>query len=133
MSDNYNLNNILDDVRKQSASTNPYKLEVKETSDHKNIMLYTDINKRVGPLHPANAETTILRWHKAGFRLYLKPRTAEELEAFKNSDEGKEAERKHKALRIQRHKLSRKGQNDQLVKDLAEIVATGVKETKAKK
>lgn len=106
--------------------SNPNGIPFKETSDHKNVMLYTAINKRVGPLHPFNAKTTMERWKRAGVQLYVTPRTDAQVQAYWDSDEGKREKAKHEALRKQRHTQSSKGKTEKMMAEIARVTADSV-------
>lgn len=113
-------------VDRFSQAGNPHGIPLRETCDHKNIMLYTAINKRVGPLHPDNARRTMERWRKSGVQLYTAPRTPEQLEAFKQTDEYKEHIAKHEAQRKLRHQQSSKGRTEKMIEDVARATAVAV-------
>ena len=57
---------VLRNIDRQATLNNPHRIPFRVTDDHKNIMLYTALNKRVGPLHPENAKRTVERWKRAG-------------------------------------------------------------------
>jgi hypothetical protein len=105
---------------------NPNALPYTIKNDHKNIMLYTALNKKVGGLHPDNAEATMLRWKKAGFQLYTTPRTPEQIEAFKKTPEYEIAHKKHQLLRKQRHAQSSKGKAEKMIEEVAKQTAIAV-------
>lgn len=109
----------LEKIDRMATVANPHQIPYTQTSDHKNVMLYTALNKRVGPLHPDNARRTMIRWKKAGIQLYTQPRTEEQIEAFKTTDEYKVAKMKHDALRQQRRSQSSKGRTENMVKEIA--------------
>jgi hypothetical protein len=109
-----------------AARSNPHGIPFRETSDHKNIMLYTAINKRVGPLHPDNARRTMIRWKRAGVQLYTTKRTDEQVKAYLESPEGKREMAKHAALREQRHRQSSKGKAEKMMTDIARVTAEAV-------
>lgn len=73
----------------------PYR----EIDDHRNVMLYTELNKEVGPLHPANARVTMERWFAEGVPLFVTKRTDAQVEAFKKTDRFKKYEEKRLAER----------------------------------
>lgn len=73
---------------KSTTSGIPYKV----IDDHKNIALYTELNKVIGPMHPANAKTTMERFYAAGYPLFTTQRTEEQIEAYKQSDRYKKRE-----------------------------------------
>ena len=109
-----------------AAVSNPHRIPFREISDHKNIMLYTVINKRVGPLHPDNAKRTMERWKRAGVQLYVTKRTDEQVKAWLESPEGIREMAKHKALRDQRHKQSSKGKTEKMMIEIAKVTAEAV-------
>jgi hypothetical protein len=116
----------LQKVDRIASVSNPHRIPFRETSDHKNIMLYTAINKRVGPLHPDNAKRTMERWKRAGVQLYVTPRTPEQVEAFKQTDEYKRYHEKHIATRKLRRQQSSKGRTEKMVEEVAKAVAAGM-------
>lgn len=114
-----------------AARSNPHGIPFRETSDHKNIMLYTVINKRVGPLHPDNAKRTMERWKRAGVQLYVTKRTDEQVKAYLESPEGIKEMAKHAALREQRHRQSSKGKTEKMMADIAKASAVAAAEAVA--
>lgn len=118
--------NELRKVERLSDIANPHKVPFQETSDHKNIMLYTALNKKVGPLHPENARRTMIRWRNAGIQLYTNPRTPEQVEAFKQTEEYKIAKAKHDATRKLRRSQSSKGKTEQMMTEIARVTAQAV-------
>jgi len=94
-------------------------LPVKDIDDHKNIKLYTQLNKVI-EVNPHNAENTMKRFYAAGFPLFTKPRTPEEVEEYKNSDIGREREAKRQSEYQRKKSKSRQGR----INELAKIVAT---------
>jgi hypothetical protein len=113
-------------VDRLSAANNPHGIPFREISDHKNIMLYTALNKHVGPLHPENAKRTMERWKRAGVQLYVTKRTPEQVEAFMQTDEYKNYIKKHEATRKIRHQQSSKGRTEAMVAEVAKAVAMGM-------
>lgn len=100
---------------KVSTGSLPYKV----VDDHKNIPLYTMLNKVIGPMHPDNARTTMERFYAAGYPLFLSPRTPEQIEAYKKTDTYK----KREAVRVKdREKKMSKKPINQLEK-FAKIIA----------
>lgn len=116
----------LDKIDRLSAVSNPNQIPFREISDHKNIMLYTALNKHVGPLHPDNARRTMVRWRKAGIQLFTRKRTDAEVEAFKETEEYKRYKIKHEALRKQRRAQSSKGKTENMMKEIARVTAEAV-------
>jgi len=113
-------------VDRIAAVSNPHRIPFREISDHKNIMLYTVINKRIGPLHPDNAKRTMERWKRAGVQLYVTKRTDEQVKAWLESPEGIREMARHKALRDQRHKQSSKGKTEKMMTEIARVTAEAV-------
>lgn len=113
-------------VDRLAAISNPHKIPFRETSDHKNVMLYTAINKPVGPLHPDNAKRTMERWKRAGVQLYVTKRTDEQVKAYLESKEGKDMMAKHEALRKQRRSQSSKGKTEKMMTEIARVTAEAV-------
>ena len=113
-------------IDRLAAVSNPHRIPFRETSDHKNVMLYTVINKRVGPLHPDNAKRTMERWKKAGYQLYVTKRTDEQVKAYLDSPDGIREMTKHKLLREQRHRASSKGRTEKMMADIARVTAEAV-------
>jgi hypothetical protein len=118
--------NELEKLDKLAANNNPYGIPYRETSDHKNVMLYTAINKRVGPLHPDNARSTMIRWKRAGIQIYTTARTPEQVEAFKQTDEYKRHLQIHEATRKQRRAQSTKGKTEAMMVEIARVTAAAV-------
>lgn len=120
----------LRNIDRLSRVSNPNQIPFRETSDHKNVMLYTAVNKHVGPLHPDNAKRTMERWKRAGVQLYTTKRTPEQVEAFKQTDEWKRYEAKNIAERKVRHAQSSKGKTEQMMAEIAKVTAQAVAEAK---
>jgi hypothetical protein len=118
--------NEMNKLDKIAINSDPFGIPFKEISDHKNIMLYTALNKRVGPLHPDNARRTMVRWKQAGVQLYTRMRTDAEVEAFMQTDEYKRYKIKHDATRKQRHAQSSKGKTEQMMAEIAKVTAEAV-------
>lgn len=115
--------NELAKIDRLASVANPHQIPFKQTNDHKNVMLYTALNKRVGPLHPYNARRAMDRWRRAGIQLYVSPRTPEQIETFKNTEEYKKYIVKHEATRATRRAQSSKGKTEKMIKDIAIAVA----------
>ena len=113
-------------IDRLAAVSNPNGIPFRETADHKNVMLYTVLNKCVGPLHPDNAKRTMERWKRAGVQLYVTKRTDEQIKAWKESPEGIRELAKHKALREQRHRQSTQGKTEKMMADIARVTAEAV-------
>jgi len=98
-------------------------IQYKDIQDHVGVVLYHQnglrIGKRLGTLHPANAEYAFKEFDKKGIKLSLNKPSASEIEDYKNTAEFKklfEVFRKERDTR----KRSRKG-ND--VEKLTEAIA----------
>jgi hypothetical protein len=125
--------NQIEQLERLGRASDPNKIPFTETSDHTNVAMYTPLNKLIGPMHPKNAEVTMKRWKRAGYPLYLKRRTDQEVEDFKNSEFGKRELAKHAAIRKTRNAQTPKNKVDKMVTDVAVEVAKAVsakKETK---
>ena len=75
------------------------KIKVVEIADHKNISLWTKIGKRIGPLHPYNAEKTFMLFWNIGIELSADEPTAEDIAAYKKTSEYAAAMKLHKEKR----------------------------------
>jgi len=122
--------NQLENIDRLSSVNNPNQIPFTTSSDHKNVMLYTAINKKVGPLHPDNARRTMIRWKKAGIQLYTTPRTMEQIKAYKDTDEYKRIKAKHEATRKQRRAQSGKGKQEKMMTEIAKVTAEAVAKAK---
>jgi len=118
--------NELEKVERMASVSNPYQIPFRQISDHKNIMLYTAINKPVGPLNVDNARTTMMRWKRAGIQLFTTKRTPEQIEAFKQTDEYKRHLQIHEATRKQRRAQSTKGKTEAMMVEIAKVTAAAV-------
>lgn len=118
-------------ISQKTQDNNPHNIPIRVFADHKNIMLYTAINKPVGPLAPDNARSTMERWKKAGIQLYTSKRTPEQVEAFKQTAEYKTHLLKHEATRKQRRAQSTKGKTEAMIKEVAALTAAAVAGAKA--
>lgn len=116
----------LEKIDQLAVTANPHQIPFTVKNDHKNVMLYTAINKRVGPLHPDNARRTMIRWKKAGIQLYTSPRTPDQIEEFKKTPDYIKSRTKHDALRKLRQSQSSKGKTEKMMKDIAKITANAV-------
>lgn len=122
---NESLQSELDKIRQQGV-VNTLAIPVKAIDDHKNIVLYTPLNKRIGPLHPRNAEKTMIKFYQAGIQLYTKQRTPEQVEAYKNSDTYKALHQQHLQERHKRHQQRNENAVDFITKKIAKQL--GVRE-----
>ena len=107
-------------------------LKVVETCDHRSIFLYTHLNKRIGRLHPRNAETTVRRFEKAGIQLFLHPRTPEQIEEYKTTDLYKKLHKKHVDTRALRRKQSKGKELENMAKVIASEVGGAVADAMSK-
>ncbi len=110
-------------ANKSKLSSLPYS----ETSDHKNITLYTALNKKVGPLHPDNAREAMLRWRRAGHQLYTVPRTQQEIDYYKSTDKYKKHHQAWLDERKKRKSISRRKSTEDIAKEIGVAVAESVK------
>lgn len=113
-------------AQRMANVSNPHRIPFTEISDHKNVPLYTPINKRIGPLHPANVEPTMRQFKARGIQLYHEKRTPEQVEAFKQTDFYKREHAKHLAERKRRREMSSKGRADRMVQEVARETALAV-------
>lgn len=98
------------------------QIKVVEKNDHKNISLWTKDGKRIGPLHPHNAERTLdLFWNKMGIELTAIQPTLAQIEEYKNTDEYKKKMAGLKASRDLKEKSRGKGKMDEYMKKIAEM------------
>ena len=118
--------NELEKIDRMASVNNPHQIPFRQISDHKNVMLYTALNKKVGPLHPDNARRTMIRWKRAGVQLFTAPRTEAQIEEFKQTDEYKRYIVKHEATRTQRRAQSGKGKQDAMIKEVAAMTAAAM-------
>lgn len=79
-------------------------IQYKDTADHVNVSLWRRDGKRIGPLHPANAEVTLKRFWDEGITLTVDKPTEAQIEAFKQTDEYKTWFAKTEKQRIQNEK-----------------------------
>ena len=75
------------------------KIKVVEVVDHKNISLWTKDGKRIGPLHQYNAEKSFMLFWNLGIQLSADEPTAEQIAAYKETDEYKAALKAYNAKR----------------------------------
>jgi hypothetical protein len=98
-------------------------IQVKTSADHKNITLWTEGGKPVGPLHPDNAINTLQIFASRGIRLLVDRPTGEQQEAYHNSTEGQALFKKTNASRALKEK-TRKNQMDRLTAEIAKMAGT---------
>jgi len=87
------LSKYFDEMKKirTKGRVDANKIKVVEITDHKNISLWTKDGKRIGPLHPYNAEKSFMLFWNLGIRLSADEPTKEQIEAYKKTDEYKQA------------------------------------------
>ena len=116
----------LNKINRAQVKSDPNKIPFTQTSDHKNMFLWTKVNKRIGPLHPANAKSTFERFREAGVQLFTQPRTDAQLEEFKATPEYQRYHANHVATRKQLRAKSGRGKQDKMVQDVAVEVAKAI-------
>ena len=90
--------NEMNKIRKKGrVDTN--KIKVVEMTDHKNISLWTKDGKRIGPLHPYNAEKTFMLFWNLGIKLSADEPTAEQIAAYRKTPEYAAAMKVHEEKR----------------------------------
>lgn len=104
---------------KQKDGTN--KIEMKDVTDHKNISLWTDWGKRIGPMHPTNARYTYNKFRKLGRILYTAKPSEAEIQAYYKTPQYIEWKKKHDELRIKRSKSKGKGELDKILAAMVSI------------
>lgn len=102
------------------------KIIVKEITDHKNISLWTKDGKRIGPMHPHNAEKAFNTFWNMGIQLSADQPTQEEIEAYKKTGEYKAKETEFKSVRERKDKSRRAGQMEKYAKMIAEMTGTNL-------
>lgn len=115
-----------DKVQKLANKNDPNAIPLTYTSDHKNIYLYTALNKRIGPLHPENAKQSMLRFKHYGHQLYVKPRTEAEIEEYKKTDFYKKEAAKEEQTRKNRKSMTRAGQMEEFAKIISKETGVAV-------
>lgn len=87
---------------------------------HKSVLLYTHLNKKMGPFSLENAEQIMLRFSAKGFDLFVNtPRTKEQIEEYKKTDKFKEEHEKWKRQRKMRQLASKKTTPEDIAKAVA--------------
>ena len=114
------LDNITDEIKriKQKGRSTANTIQVKEYADHKNITLWTKDGVPIGPLHPDNAIQTLHRFADIGIVLSADRPTAEQVEAYKQTNEYKEKEKAEIKRRKRREGTKRAGAVDRLIATL---------------
>ena len=90
-------------------------IKVVETTDHKNISLWTRDGQRIGPLHPENAKKALLEFRSRGILLSATRPTIEEVEAYQQTDEYKDEIKAIAKERAIKDKSRRSGSMDKLI------------------
>lgn len=111
----------------QSVANQASELGVKYSEMfHKSVYLYKELGDRIGPYHPATAMDIVKRWSVKGYRLHLRPRTPEQIEAYKKTDKYKERTLQHEKKRERMVRTSQRGLKS-LAKEIGVAVADGIK------
>ena len=109
----------IDFLSKQKQGTN--RIEVKAISDHKNISLWTEWGKRIGPLHPNNARFVYHKFRRLGRILFVhKPSEESIVTYFKSPKYIKWKENFDKDRVLKNKSKSKDGMKEVLTK-MAEI------------
>jgi hypothetical protein len=147
--ENADLRQRLDDLNKEIAGKQPSKdpdmekymselnmihslgkdtsnsIQVVEKNDHKNVSLWViaglNIGKRIGPLHPVNAEKTFKDFWSRGIRLSTTRPTEKEIADYKATDEYKTLLEAHKKKRAIKDKSKKKENLEKLIEKMAEL------------
>ncbi len=97
-------------------------IQVVEKNDHKNISLWTKLGKRIGPMHPHNAEKTLTLFAEGlGVELSATQPTPAQVEAYKQSDEYKQWKEKLDKDRARKEQSRAKGRIEEYIKKIAEM------------
>lgn len=125
--------NFLNRAKVSQTSTN--KIVVKDIHDHKNISLWTKWGKRVGPLHPNNAEHAYRKFYNMAQRsnkpwlaIVVNQPTEQEVEAWKKSEEGKKWQAEVSIERARKMKTKKKSEIDRLVSQMQTMYGVGPNE-----
>ena len=122
----------MDKLNKASRDTSG-KITMKHIHDHTNVYLYWTngyhIGKRVGGLHPANAKVEMQRFARRGIQLSITPPTAEEISAYKATDEWQRLSKEFEASRANKVKTRGKGEIDKLARAIEQLSGTRIKES----
>lgn len=118
---------LANEMRKirQKGRNETSELRVREFTDHKNISLWTKWGKRVGPLHPDNAIQALNRYADMGVYLSTDCPTAEQVDTWRKSVEGKAFIKAEHARRNSRDKSRKADKIGQLTEAIAKM--SGVK------
>ena len=111
-------------TKQSSAGEIPYK----DVHDHKNISLWRKDGKRIGPLHPANAEATLKRFWESGIILTVDKPTEEQISEYKKTDEYKRYQAQVDKDNENARKSLKNSSMEKLTEQIASIVGTKVSE-----
>lgn len=126
------LARYMDELKKikTTARNEGNQIKIKEYADHKNISLWVtsgiNYGKRIGPLHQTNAETTFKLCWDRGIRLTVDRPTPEQITAYKETEEYREALAKHLKLRGKKDKSKKSGQIEKLAAEIAKMTGQTV-------
>lgn len=104
---------------KKLARVDSDKIIVKEFADHKNISLWTKEGKRIGPMHQTNALACLQRFFNLGIMLSTHQPTADEIAAYKETDEYKVKHAAFLKKRELKDKSKKKGELEKILKQMA--------------
>lgn len=113
---------------KKKSNVSTGSIPIKYVDDHKNIPLYTMLNKVIGPMHPDNAKSTMERFYAAGYPLFLTPRTPEQIEAYKQTDIYKKREAVRQKDRERKTSKKPVAQLEKFAKIIAQETGKSVKD-----
>jgi len=111
---------------KRTARVDSNKIKVVETTDHKNISLWTKMGKRIGPLHQANAIRTFQLFYNLGNILSTTQPTVEQVESYKLTPEGKKEIAALAKSRGIKDKSRKKGKIEEYMKQIAEMTGQNI-------
>lgn len=97
------------------------KIQVKEITDHMNISLWTKEGKRIGPLHPHNAERTFQLFWELGTVLSVDQPTETQIAAYKETDEYKKKAEAYAKIRKIKDKSRKAGQIQKYIEEIAKL------------
>ncbi len=122
------FDNLTSEIKKIRAKGKPSanSIVVREVIDHKNISLWTKLGKRIGPMHPDNAIQTLHRFADIGIILTADQPAQTDIDAYKQTAEFKELEKKEIERRAIKDKSRKSGQIEKLAKEIAKMSGTTV-------
>lgn len=110
---------------RQTGKKTADKIVLKENNDHKNISLWVrkgvNYGKRVGPLHPDNAESTLLKFAEKGMTLSVERPTDQEVKDYKETEEYKTDKAKVDKIRALKNKSKKPDQIDRLTEQMSRL------------